>query len=87
MNNFPISLGTKLRIDSRDRLDIKLGLDIGYLVGCQVCTEIFWFTHECLFLDLVLRSDQEICTIGSLRSGRKICILPSTIFNQELFNP
>ena len=32
MNNFPISLGTKLRIDSRDRLDIKLGLDIGYLV-------------------------------------------------------
>ena len=36
VNNFPISLGTKLRIDSRDRLDIKLGLDIGYLVGCQV---------------------------------------------------
>ena len=70
-----------------DRLDIKLGLDIGCLVGCQVLAEIFWFTHERLFLDLVLRSDQEICTIGSLRSGRKICILPSTIFNRELFNP
>ena len=35
-NNFPISLGTKLRVDNMDRLDIKLGLDIGYLVGCQV---------------------------------------------------
>ena len=70
-----------------DRLDIELGLDIGYLVGCQVCTEIFGLRSECLFLDLVLRNDEEICTVGSLRSGRKICILPSTLFNQELFNP
>ena len=59
-----------------DRLDIELGLDIGYLVGCQVWAEIFWFTHECLFLDLVLRSDPEIRTVGALRSGPKICILP-----------
>ena len=69
------------------RLDAKLGLSVGGLVGCQVCTEIFGLRSECLFLDLVLRSDEEICTIGSLRSGRKICIFPSTIFNQELFNP
>ena len=28
------------------------------------------------FLDLVLRKDEEICAVGSLRSGPKICILP-----------
>ena len=70
-----------------DRLDAKLGLGVGCLVGCQVCAETFGLRSECLFLDLVLRNDEEICTIGSLRSGRKICIKFSTIFRQELFNP
>ena len=58
------------------RLDVKLGLGVGCLVGCQVWAEIFGLRSECLLLDLVLRNDQEICTIGSLRSGPKICILP-----------
>ena len=59
-----------------DRLDIELGLDIGYSVGCQVCTEIVGVRSECLFLDLVLRSDPEIRAVRALRSGPKICILP-----------
>ena len=36
----------------------------------------FGLRSECLFLDLVLRSDPEIRTVGALRSGPKICILP-----------
>ena len=63
-----------------DSVDAKLFLGVGCLVGCQVCAEIFGLRIVCLFLDLVLRNDEEICTIGSLRSGRKICIFSSTIF-------
>ena len=58
------------------RLDAKLGLGVGCLVGCQVWAEIFGLRSECLFLDLVLRSDSEIRAVGALRSGPKICILP-----------
>ena len=35
-NNFPISLGTTSRVANMDRLDAKLGLGVGCLVGCQV---------------------------------------------------
>ena len=67
-NNFPVSLGMKSIVGNMGRLDVKLGLGVGCLVGCQVWAEIFGLRSECLFLDLVLRSDEEICTIGSLRS-------------------
>ena len=59
-----------------DRLDIKLGLDIGYLVGCQVWAEIFWFTHRVFICRFGFTQNPENPTIGSLRSGPKICILP-----------
>ena len=47
----------------------------------------FWFTHCMFIFRFGFTQNQEICTVGSLRSGRKICILPSTILNRELFNP
>ena len=37
---------------------------------------MFGLRSECLFLDLVLRNDPKIPTVGALRSGPKICILP-----------
>ena len=70
-----------------DRLDIKLGLDIGCLVGCQVWAEIFGLRMVCLFLDLVLRSDEEIWTIGSLRSGRKFAFYPQPYFARNFLTP
>ena len=36
----------------------------------------FGLRSECLFLDLVLRTIRKYPTIGALRSGPKICILP-----------
>ena len=36
----------------------------------------FGLRSECLFVNLVLRSDSEIRTVGALRSGPKICIFP-----------
>ena len=70
-----------------DRLDIKLGLDIGCLVGCQVWAEIFWFTHGVFTFRFGFTQNQENPTLGALRSGPKICIFPRPYLIRNFLTP